>query len=91
MELEHEAEEPSEEIQVMRCSDTDCAVYYHPNYKIAGGAKTNTVCLDQVDVLFVSNKLTFAKDFLEYHEALHSRVFFECQCNFLGWLRDDLG
>ena len=50
-------------------------VYYH-NFQVGDASlSVNTVMLDDVEVLFINEKVAFTKKYLAYHESLHFRGF----------------
>lgn len=58
-----------------RCVNRRCRTYYAYNFKSVASEKINSVKLDEVDALFVNDKVGFSKQYLQYHEALHFRGF----------------
>ena len=57
----------------MRCTSKSCRIRHLYNYGKQGGKKLNTMRHDQMDVIFVNSNTAFAKEFLEYHDALQFR------------------
>ncbi|CAE7560210.1 unnamed protein product [Symbiodinium sp. CCMP2592] len=57
----------------MRCTSKSCRIRHLYNYRKQGGKKLNTMQHDQMDVIFVNSNTAFAKEFLEYHDALQFR------------------
>lgn len=58
-----------------RCSVKSCRSTYAYNFKWSKSSRVNTVKLDDVDVLFVTDKTCFKKDYLAYHETLQFRGY----------------
>lgn len=61
--------------QAKRCSKKYCRTIYWINHKWQNGDKISCVSLNDVTVLFMSDKAAFEVIFLAYHEDLHYRGF----------------
>ena len=59
----------------LQCCRRDCRTTYAYIFCWKNGHKMNTVSLDDITTIFVSDKVAFDMKYLEYHESLQFRGF----------------
>lgn len=59
----------------LRCNKKACRTVYNYNFKVSYGNYINTVMIDDIEAVFINDKVAFSKRYLAYHESLHFRGF----------------